>query len=112
MKVKSTKTRPGNRYLKGVLGTAALAASRAKGTYFSAKYHPIASRRGPMKALVAMEHSMLIAAFNMLTNGEFYRDPGADYFTQRTPAKTKARAISQLEALGYHVTLQPLAATA
>ena len=111
-RVKSTKTRPGNRHLKGALGTAALSASRSKGTYFSAKYKRIASRRGPMKALVAVEHAMLIAAFTMLTTGAFYRDPGADYFTQRTPAKTKARAIGQLEALGYHVELQPLAATA
>jgi transposase len=37
-RVKSTKTRHGNRYLKGALGTAALAASRSNGTYFSAKY--------------------------------------------------------------------------
>ena len=64
-----------------------------------------------MKALVAVEHAMLIAAWNMLTNGEFYRDPGADYFT-RDPAKTKARAIGQLEALGYQVSLQPLTDTA
>ena len=42
------------------------------------------------------------------TNGEFYRDPGADYYTRHDPAKTKARAVKQLEALGYHVTLQPL----
>ncbi|MGB2921246.1 MAG: IS110 family transposase [Mycobacterium sp.] len=111
-RVKSTKTRPGNRYLKGALGTAALAASRSKGTYFSAKYKRIAARRGPMKALVAVEHAMLIAAWNMLRNGEFYRDPGADYFTRRVPAKTKARAIGQLESLGYRVTLQPLADTA
>lgn len=55
---------------------------------------------------------MLIAAFNMLTNGEFYRDPGADYYTRHVPAKTKARAVSQLEALGYRVSLQPLADTA
>ena len=55
-RVKSTKTRPGNRYLKGALGVAAMAASRSKGTYFSAKYRRIASRRGPMKALVAVEH--------------------------------------------------------
>ena len=47
-----------------------------------------------------------------LTNSEFYRDPGADYFTRRVPAKTKARAIGQLESLGYRVTLQPLADTA
>jgi transposase len=111
-RVKSTKTRPGNRYLKGALGTAALVAARSKNTYFSAKYKRIAARRGPMKALVAVEHAILIAAFNMLCNGEFYRDPGADYYTRRVPAKTKARAIGQLEALGYRVTLQPLADTA
>jgi len=111
-KVKSAKTRHGNRYLKGALGTAALAASRTTGTYLSAKYRRIATRRGPMKALVALQHSILVAAWNMLTNGEFYRDPGADYFTRRIPAKTKARAIGLLEALGYRVSLQHLTDTA
>lgn len=111
-RVKSTKTRPGNRYLKGALGTAALSAARSKNTYFSAKYKRIAARRGPIKAVVAVEHAMLVAVFNMLTNGEFYRDPGADYYTKRVPAKAKARAIGQLEALGYRVTLQPVANTA
>jgi len=111
-RVKSTKTRRGNRYAKTALGTAALAASRTKGTYLSAKYKRIAARRGPMKALVALEHSILVATWNMLTNGEFYHDPGADYFTLRIPAKTKARAIGQLEALGYRVSLQPLTDTA
>src|ERR1039458_1969881 len=46
-RVKSTRTRPGNPYLKGALGVAALSASRSKGTYFSVKYRRIASRRGP-----------------------------------------------------------------
>lgn len=111
-RVKSTKTRHGNRYLKGALGTAALSAARSKNTYFSAKYKRIAGRRGPIKAIVAVEHAMLVAAWNMLTNGDFYRDPGADYFTRRVPANAKGRAISQLEALGYRVTLQPLVNTA
>lgn len=102
-RVKSTKTRPGNRYLKGALGIAALCQARPTGTYYSAKYRRIAGRRGPMKAIVAVEHSMLVAAWNILTHGDFYRDPGPDYFTQRQPAKTKSRAIAQLEALGYHV---------
>lgn len=57
-----------------------------------------------MKALVAVEHAMLTAAWNMLTNGEFYRDPGPDYYTRHDPAKTKARAVKLLEALGYDVT--------
>jgi transposase len=107
-RVKSSKTRPGNRYLKGVLGVAALAASRSKNSYLAAKYRRLASSRGPMKAIVAVEHTMITAAWNMLQNGEFYRDPGADYYTRRDPAKAKARAVKQLQALGYQVTIQPL----
>jgi len=109
-RVKSTKTRDGNRNLKGALGIAALAAARSKDTYFAAKYRRICTRRGPMKALVAVERAMVVAAHGMLTNGDFYRDPGADYFTARRPAMAKARAIRQLQALGYAVTLQPLTA--
>ena len=105
-RVKSSKTRPGNRYLKGALGTAALSAARSKNTCFSAKYKRIAARRGPIKAVVAVEHAMLIAAFNMLTNGGSPRS-GADYYTRHVPAKTKARAVSQLETLGCRVSLQP-----
>jgi hypothetical protein len=42
----------------------------------------------------------------------FYRELGSDYYTVRKPAKAKARGVSQLEALGYTVTLKPLADTA
>jgi transposase len=111
-RIKSTKTRPGNRYLKGVLGIAALSAARSQHTYFSAKYKRIASRRGPMRAIVAVEHAMIIAAHNMLANGDFYRDPGANYYTAHQPARTKSRAINQLETLGYRVTLEPLTESA
>ena len=41
---------------------AALAASCSKRTYLSVKHKRIASHRGPMKALVAVEHAMLVAA--------------------------------------------------
>ena len=107
-RVKSTKTRPGNRYLKRALGTAALSITRSKTTYLGAKYRRIKSRRGPMKALVAVEHSILIASWHMLTNSELYTDPGPDYFVKRRPTQTQARAIHQLESLGYTVTLEPL----
>ena len=107
-RVKSTKTRPGNRYLKGALGVAALKQAKSNKTFFSARFHRLARTRGPMKAIVGIEHAMLIAAWHMLTNGEFYRDPGPDYYTRHDPAKTKARAVKQLEALGYEVTIKPL----
>ena len=32
---------------------------------------------------------MIIAAYNMLTNGDFYRDPGADYYTDTSPPRPK-----------------------
>ncbi|MGV7852687.1 IS110 family transposase, partial [Mycobacterium kansasii] len=59
-------------------------------------------------AVVAVEHSMLIDAWNMVVNGAFYHDPGADYSTRHHPGQTKAKAIKQLQALGYTVTLEPL----
>jgi transposase len=111
-RVKSTKTRPGNPYLKGALGVSAMSAARSKNSFFSAKYQRIKSRRGPMHALVAVQHALAITAWNMLTNGAFYRELGTDYYNLRKPAKAKARAVSQLEALGYTVTLKHLADTA
>ncbi len=109
-RVKSTRTRPGNPYLKGALGIACMSASHSKDTYLSAKYRRIAARRGPIKAVVALEHAMLVTVWNMLTTGETYRDPGGDYFTRRDPEKAKRRALDQLRHLGYTVTIEPTAA--
>ena len=108
-RVKSTKTRPGNPYLKGALGIAAMSAARSRDTYLAAKYRRIAARRGPVKAIVAVEHAMLIAIWNMLTTGALYQDPGGDFYTRLNPDKTKNRAIDQLRKMGYDVTLNPLA---
>ncbi len=107
-RVKSTHTRPGNPYLKGALGVAAMAAARSHNTYLAAKYRRIASRRGPIKAIVAVEHAMLIAVWNMLATGTSYCDPGGDYFTRLNPDRAKNRAIDQLRKMGYTVTLEPL----
>jgi transposase len=120
-RVKSAKTRPGNRHLKAALGVAALSASRSTDTYFGARFRRIAGRRparpGTNKsrrqsaagqtAVVALEHKMLTCAWHMLVNGTLYQDPGPDYYTRHHPAHTKAKAIKQLQALGYDVSLAP-----
>jgi transposase len=77
-RVKSTATRPGNPYLKAALGTAALSIANTHGTYLAAKYRRIAARRGPKKALVAIEHAILVAIWTMAYIGALYNDPGAD----------------------------------
>lgn len=104
-RVKSSQTRPGNPYLQGALGAAAMSCAQNPGTYLGARYRRIAQRRGPQKANVAIQHSMLIAIWHMGTNGCLYDDPGADYFNRLHPERAKKRAISQLEAMGYQVTL-------
>ncbi|MGL5809339.1 MAG: IS110 family transposase [Nocardioides sp.] len=104
-KVKSSKTRPGNPYLQGALGAAAMACAQNPRTYYGARYRRIASRRGPKKANVAIQHSMLIAIRHMGTTGTLYNDPGPDYFTRLNPGRAKKRAIHQLQAMGYRVTL-------
>jgi len=103
-RVKSTRTRPGNPYLQGALGAAAMTCARTD-TYLGARYRRIAGRRGPQKANVAIQHKMLITIWHMGTTGSLYDDPGADYFTRAHPERTKNRAIHQLEAMGYRVTL-------
>jgi transposase len=106
---KSTATRPGNAYLKAALGAAALSVAHTQGTYLSAKYKRIAARRGPKKALVAVEHAILTAVWSMAHTGALYDDPGADYFTRRNPERLKKHALNQLQRLGYDVTLNPAA---
>ncbi|MBT2588355.1 IS110 family transposase [Arthrobacter sp. ISL-95] len=105
--IKSTRTRPGNNYLKAALGTSALTAARLKDTFLSQKYRRIAVRRGPKKALVAIERVILTATWNMLANGEIYTDLGADYYLRRDPDKARNRAVRQLKTLGYEVSLTP-----
>jgi len=108
-RVKSARTRPSNPYLKGVLGIAALSAIRSKDTFYSAKCRRIATRRGPIRAVVAVEHAMLVAAWHMLQTGQVFTDPGVDYDTKRNPEKAKRRAIDQLRNLGRIVTIGPTA---
>jgi transposase len=106
-RTKNTKVRPGNPYLKGALGLAAFGASRTKDTYLQARYKRLTARRGPLRALVAVEHSIITAVWHMLTDHVAYHELGGTYFTQRDPERATRRAINQLNQLGYTVTLNP-----
>ena len=86
-KVKSRHTRPGNPYLQGALGTSAMSISHTHGTYLAAKYRRIASRRGPLKANVAIQRALLVAIWNIATTNTTYRDPGGDDYTRLNPQK-------------------------
>lgn len=99
-------TPPGNRWLRRALIEAARAAVRTKGSYFGAQYRQIARRRGPNKAAVAVAHSLTELIWHLLSTGEVYEDLGEDYFQRRRdPERQARRMVTQLEELGYTVTL-------
>ncbi len=110
----SGKTRQGNQPLRSALNQAAHAATHTKNTYLSTQYHRLAGRRGSKKAIVAVEHSILVIAYYLLQRHEAYRELGGDYFDKRRPEATANRLVKRLERMGFQVTLQassaPLAA--
>ena len=90
----------------------ALAATKTKDCYYAAQYQRLRGRRGHSKAITAVGHSILTAAWHMLNNGELYRELGGDYFTRQDPDKATKRLVRQLEALGHIVTIQTATSTA
>jgi transposase len=109
---KSGKTTNGNRWLRDALGTAAMAAARSRNTYLGVQYARLVRRLGSkQKAIVALEHSILVSTWHMLADSQDYHDLGADYFLHREPDRERRRAITALNKLGYTVTLNPIELT-
>ncbi len=90
-----------------VLPTARHLASWAGACPLAAQYRRLRARRGHKRALGAVKHSILVAAWHMLSTGELYREPGGDYFERRRdPQREINRLVAQLQRLGHTVTLQ------
>jgi len=104
-KRKSGVTRKGNPVLKACMVEAANAAVRKRDSYAGAQYHRIVGRRGKKRAMVAVAHSLIVAAYHMLARGEDYQDLGASYFDDRDPAAVRKRLVRRLNDLGYDVDL-------
>jgi transposase len=109
-KRRSGKPTKGNRWLGEVLTECAWAAARSRDTYLAAQFWRLARRIGKKKAAGAVGHSILVVAWHLLAYDCDYRDLGGDFFVQRDTDRARHRAVAQLQALGYQVTLQPTAA--
>ncbi|WP_293997605.1 hypothetical protein [Streptomyces sp.] len=83
-----------NAWLKGALGNAAAAAARSKNTYLAAQFRRLVGHRGKKRALVAVEHSILVAVWHILTGDTPYQDLGADHFINRIRKSRQTRRPS------------------
>jgi transposase len=103
-------TPSGNRWLKGALVEAAWAGINKKDSYLGAQYHRLAARRGKKRAIVAVGHTILVAAYWILKDPQTtYEDLGATHFDRMDADKTKRHLVQRLEKLGYVVDLKPAA---
>jgi transposase len=105
----SGKTTHGDVWLQDILTQCAWAAARTRDAYLAAQFWRLARRIGKKKAAVAVGHSILVIAWHLLTNDCDYDDLGGDYFTRRNPDRQRDRLITQLQSLGYHVSLEKVA---
>lgn len=106
-KQRSGKTRRGNRWLRGALTEAAWAAARTKRSYYAGQYRRLAGRRGKKRAIVAVSHSLLIAAYHVLRNQVPYHELGEQHFNRLAPRQLTRYLVKRLERLGHKVTLEP-----
>ena len=89
----------------GALIEAACGAARKKDGAFAAQYQRLVVRRGKKKALVAVGHALLRTVYALLAHGEVDEERAPLPLDERRRARLRQRALDQLTALGYTVTL-------
>ena len=80
-------------------------------TFLGERYRRLVKRMPKKKALAAIERSILVVIFHLLSDPSVtFTDLGSDYYAKRIDAKRRTDSlVRQLEALGHHVTLAPAA---
>ena len=107
-KRRSGKTTKGNKWLRRTLTQAAWGATKRKGRYLSAQYRRLASRRGTNRAIVAVGHTILVAAYYILKDGAEYHELGGDHFDRLRRERTVLHLVRRLQRLGYNVALEAI----
>jgi len=98
-KNKSSRITHGNKYLRALLVEQGWAASRTKKTYFSLKYKSLVGRRGKKKAVIAVGHKILIAAYFIIKDKVAFNELGEDYLNNFRKDKLIGYYKKQLEKL-------------
>jgi transposase len=80
---------------------------RPRRSAFAGRYRRLVRRCGHKKAIVAVAHSLLTAAYRLLADECSYREAGADYYDARLKDRLLRRALHTLVQHGYRVTLEP-----
>ena len=105
-KNRSGATRKGNSWLRRALNNAAWGGSRAKKSFFSARYSRLVKRRGKPRTILAVGNSILKAVYHMLKEHTPFKDLGREYYQSINTGAHKRKLVKSLESLGYKVELK------
>lgn len=96
--------------MQSTLVESAWGASRKKEGYFKHKYQKLVVRKGSKKAIVAVAHKIIIAAYQVLKKKEAYQSPLLDNkkYEEKRKQKEVQRSIVRLSQLGFTVRLTPV----
>ena len=89
-----------------MLVEAGWAASRTKNTYLRSKYDSLVGRRGKKRALIALGHKILCAAYFIIKNKESYAELGVDYLQSRRNKNQIQSYLDKLKNLGVEVEIK------
>lgn len=98
-KNKSGRVTYGNKYLRSLLVECGWAAKRTKNTYFSSKYKSLVGRRGKRRAIIALGHKILIAAYFIIKDKVEFKELGEGHLNNFRRDKLIAYYKKQLELL-------------
>ncbi len=84
----------------------AWAATRTKKTYLRSKYDSLVGRRGKKRALVAVGHKILIAAYFILKDKVPYKELGPEYLGELRKDKQVTKHLKILKELGVEVEIK------
>lgn len=101
-----SKTRDGNKYLGAALTECSWAATHKKNCYLRNKYYRLKARRGPQRAIVAVNHTLLKCVFTVLSQRRAYEEPKLSNLTEAQKRRKASSLCRQLRELGYDVTIQ------
>jgi hypothetical protein len=109
-KTKGAPTGKGNPYLKAALGQMAAGAAKTD-TFLGERYRRVVKRMPKKKALAAIERSILVTMFHLLSNSKStYNDLGSEFYEKRIDANKRTnQLVHQLQAPSHSAVLNPAA---
>ena len=84
-------------------------ASKTKNTYLRSKYESLVGRRGKKRALIALGHKILCAAYFIIKNKEAYKELGTDYLESKKKKNQIQSYLDKLKKLGIEVEIKKAA---